>query len=322
MRFLHALFRQAPDLGSLIDPHSLGELGLFKVDFAELREAVRAALVTPQNWLFPGSYKWLREHLRGPHPKSRYSRRRRDPCSAAADHPGCSGEGHGRRTGDHGHRAGAPARLDHRRRPAGESAGAWWPRGGACRAGSARGMTGKYRTAAAFRTALEAHIAAHARRATVLVVRVRKAAMFERLLARLQTVAPDRWLLKDALALDFRFGTRARATNDMDLARIDDVETATAELMAAAAYDAGDNFRFVVQQTNRLDALETAAARQRAATAFRLGAWVSQARGRCWARSRCSTGTSSRRFLPRSRPGGRVLRGTMGQRVATPVHAG
>jgi hypothetical protein len=44
MRFLHTLFRQAPDLGSLIDPHSLSELGLFKVDFAELRAAVRAAL--------------------------------------------------------------------------------------------------------------------------------------------------------------------------------------------------------------------------------------------------------------------------------------
>jgi hypothetical protein len=121
-------------------------------------------------------------------------------------------------------------------------------------------MTGKYRTAAAFRTALEAHLARHSRRATVPIGRVRKAVVFERLLARLQIVVPDRWLLKGALALDFRFGTRARATNDMDLAHADDVETATADLMAAAAYDAGDYFRFVVQRTNRLDVLEDAIA--------------------------------------------------------------
>lgn len=121
-------------------------------------------------------------------------------------------------------------------------------------------MTQKYRTAAGFRMALERHLTEHARLAAVPIVRVRKGVMFERMLARLQIVAPDRWLLKGALALDFRFGTRARATNDMDLAHADDAARATADLIAAAAYDAGDYFRFTVQQTDRLDALEDATA--------------------------------------------------------------
>lgn len=121
-------------------------------------------------------------------------------------------------------------------------------------------MTQKYRTAAGFKMALERHLTEHVRVAVVPMGRVRKAVVFERLLARLQIVAPDRWLLKGALALDFRFGTRARGTNDMDLARADDVESATTDLMAAAAYDTDDYFRFVVQQTDRLTMLENATA--------------------------------------------------------------
>jgi hypothetical protein len=108
--------------------------------------------------------------------------------------------------------------------------------------------------------ALEAHTTERARRGTVPVGRVRKAVVFERLLARLQVVAPDRWLLKGALALDFRFGARARATNDMDLARSDDEESATVDLMAAASYDAGDYFRFIIRRTGRLDVLQEATA--------------------------------------------------------------
>jgi hypothetical protein len=38
----------------------------------------------------------------------------------------------------------------------------------------------------------------------------------------------------------------------MDLARADDVASATADLMAAAAHDLGDYFTFTVQQTDRL----------------------------------------------------------------------
>ncbi|HEY8287286.1 MAG TPA: nucleotidyl transferase AbiEii/AbiGii toxin family protein [Chloroflexota bacterium] len=118
----------------------------------------------------------------------------------------------------------------------------------------------KYRTAPAFKMALDAHLTQQARQAGVPIQRVRKAVLFERLLVRMHIAAPDRWLLKGALALDYRFGARARATNDMDLARADDVASATADLMAAAAHDLGDYFTFTVQQTDRLAALEDAVA--------------------------------------------------------------
>jgi hypothetical protein len=62
----------------------------------------------------------------------------------------------------------------------------------------------KYTTPGAFRTALEQRLLTMAHAADLPVVRLRKLVVFERLLARLLIVAPDRWLLKGALALDLR----------------------------------------------------------------------------------------------------------------------
>jgi hypothetical protein len=62
----------------------------------------------------------------------------------------------------------------------------------------------RYTSAAAFRQALEAHIRHRSQATGLSVVRLRKGVTFDRLLARLLAVAPDRWLLKGALALDFR----------------------------------------------------------------------------------------------------------------------
>src|SRR5690349_20902515 len=118
----------------------------------------------------------------------------------------------------------------------------------------------RYRTANAFRTALEAHLNERARRTGISIQRLRRAVAFERLLARLLIVAPDRWVLKGALALDFRLGARARATRDMDLVRRDDTNSATADLRAAAMYPMDDFFGYIVEQTNRLDELEDATA--------------------------------------------------------------
>jgi len=92
------------------------------------------------------------------------------------------------------------------------------------------------------------------------IVRLRKAVTFDRLLARLLDVAPNRWVLKGALALDFRLGAQARATMDMDLARYDDADTATVDLLAAQARDLGDYFAFSIERTDRLDALREGAA--------------------------------------------------------------
>src|SRR3972149_7499460 len=84
-------------------------------------------------------------------------------------------------------------------------------------------------------------------------------------MARLMTVAPDRWLLKGAVALHFRVGPHYRTTKDLDLGRLDDEPAATADFLAAQALDLGDCFTFVIQRTGQLDeALEGAAVRYHA----------------------------------------------------------
>ena len=74
----------------------------------------------------------------------------------------------------------------------------------------------KYRTAAAFRTALEARLKAE-QRDGVGISRLRKRVVFERLLARLQAVAPGAWVLKGGFALELRLGGSARTTKDVDI---------------------------------------------------------------------------------------------------------
>ena len=80
-------------------------------------------------------------------------------------------------------------------------------------------------------------------------MRLRKQVVFDRLLARLVTAAPGRWVLKGALALDLRLGERGRGTKDMDLERGDNEPAATADLVAAAALDLGDFFMFAVEKS-------------------------------------------------------------------------
>lgn len=97
------------------------------------------------------------------------------------------------------------------------------------------------------------------------IVRLRKLAVFDRLLARLNEAAQGRWVLKGALALDFRLGGRARATKDMDLARHDDLEAATLDFLAVQRLELGDHFVFAIERTRLADPeLEGAAARFRA----------------------------------------------------------
>jgi len=111
-----------------------------------------------------------------------------------------------------------------------------------------------YQTADRFRTALEDRLRRQAREGSLPLTRLRKDVVFDRLLARLLIAAPDRWLLKGGLALDYRLGNRARTTKDMDLGRQDDTAAATADLMAAAL-DLGDYFRYVIEQTDVLSDL-------------------------------------------------------------------
>ena len=122
----------------------------------------------------------------------------------------------------------------------------------------------KYESAQAFRMALEQRLRNNSRSVGTSPVRLRKAVVFDRLLARLMVVAPDRWVLKGALALDFRLGARTRTTKDMDLAREDDEEAATADFIAAQSVDLGDFFVFDIEKTRDLGEATGGAIRYRA----------------------------------------------------------
>ena len=118
----------------------------------------------------------------------------------------------------------------------------------------------RYASAPPFRQALEARLGTASGAGGPSVARLRKEVVFDRLLARLVAVAPDRWILKGALALDYRFGDRARTTRDIDLAVAGDEASATADLLAAQAVDLGDFFSFAIERTGALDRLADDAA--------------------------------------------------------------
>jgi hypothetical protein len=118
----------------------------------------------------------------------------------------------------------------------------------------------RYRTATAFRVALEHRLLAHSRETGLDLARLRKLVAFERLLARLLTAASDRWILKGGLALDFRLGDRARATVDMDLGRHDDEAGASEDFDVASRADLGDYFEFDIVRTALLDEADVAGA--------------------------------------------------------------
>lgn len=117
-----------------------------------------------------------------------------------------------------------------------------------------------YRTAAAFRTALEERLRQRAEQGGTSLARLRKHVAFDRLLGRLVAIAPGRWVLKGALALDLRLPYRSRTTKDMDLGRVDDEEQATEDLLAATALDLGDFFVFRTERVRDLDDVPDGAA--------------------------------------------------------------
>jgi Nucleotidyl transferase AbiEii toxin, Type IV TA system len=118
----------------------------------------------------------------------------------------------------------------------------------------------RYATANAFRTALEQRLLTTARESGITLAQLRKLVAFDRFLARLMAVAPDRWILKGAVALHFRLGARFRGTRDLDLGRWDSELSSTADLLAAQQIDLGDYFRFIIERTTKLDALLEGAA--------------------------------------------------------------
>jgi hypothetical protein len=111
----------------------------------------------------------------------------------------------------------------------------------------------KYGTAAAFRQALDDRLKAQSEQTGLALPRLRKRVAFELFLRRLVVVAPDRWVLKGALALDFRFKATSRPTKDMDLGRADDEDAAIEDFTAAQEIVLDDFFSFAVRRTDDLD---------------------------------------------------------------------
>jgi hypothetical protein len=108
----------------------------------------------------------------------------------------------------------------------------------------------RYATPAAFRVALDQRLKTEAERTGVTTTRLRKRVAFELFLRRLVAVAPDRWVLKGAFALDLRLGVATRPTKDIDLGRDDDVEAAIEDIIAAQQLDLGDYFSFAATRTD------------------------------------------------------------------------
>lgn len=112
----------------------------------------------------------------------------------------------------------------------------------------------RYESAVAFRTALEARLKAE-QSSGVGLSRLRKRVVFERLLARLVTVAPDAWVLKGGFALELRLGSRARSTRDVDLDWLLGDDDVGALLRQAAALELDDYFDFTIERSAAADDL-------------------------------------------------------------------
>lgn len=113
----------------------------------------------------------------------------------------------------------------------------------------------RYRSPAAFRTALEARLKDE-QTTEVGLSRLRKRVVFERLLARLVAVAPDAWVLKGGFALELRLGSSARSTRDVDVDRRLESADAAGLLRDAAVLELDDYFEFSVERASADDDLD------------------------------------------------------------------
>lgn len=104
--------------------------------------------------------------------------------------------------------------------------------------------------------ALEQRLKTEAERTGLGLARLRKRVAFELFLRRLAQVAPDRWVLKGALALDFRLDGASRPTRDIDLGRDDDDEAAIEDIAAAQRLRLDDFFTFTASRTDAFDQVD------------------------------------------------------------------
>jgi predicted nucleotidyltransferase component of viral defense system len=100
----------------------------------------------------------------------------------------------------------------------------------------------KYKTAAAFRRALEERLRQQSLDNGQPLARLRKMVAFDRFLARLAKKQPDAWIVKGGFALQLRLGDRARTTKDIDLSATNrwTREESITHLRATASTDLAD----------------------------------------------------------------------------------
>lgn len=106
----------------------------------------------------------------------------------------------------------------------------------------------KYRTAGAFRQALEEHLRQQSLGKSIALSRLRKMVAFDRLLARLSQSDSEAWLVKGGFALQLRLGEQARTTKDVDISVLKDWTTHEVHkrLRQAASLNLQDWFEFQV----------------------------------------------------------------------------
>lgn len=115
----------------------------------------------------------------------------------------------------------------------------------------------RYRTAAAFRRALDDRLKAQARAEGVLVGNLRRRFLLECYLARIFSLPGDHWVLKGGSGLAVRL-PGARHTKDLDLCHLHDQADADAcihALRAAGRQDERDPFVFTVTNHARMTGL-------------------------------------------------------------------
>lgn len=118
----------------------------------------------------------------------------------------------------------------------------------------------KYASPAAFRAALDQRLKAEAHQTGFSITRLRKRVAFELFLRRLVVVAPGRWVLKGAFALDLRLDLATRPTKDIDLGRDDSADAAIEDIVAAQTAHLDDFFSFTATRTDAFEATDEFAA--------------------------------------------------------------
>lgn len=106
----------------------------------------------------------------------------------------------------------------------------------------------KYKTAGAFRQALEERLRDQNLETRMPLMRLRKMTAFDRFLARLSKQDPETWIVKGGYALQLRLGDVARTTRDIDAAPPPGLadEKLKERLRKAASTNLGDWFEFEI----------------------------------------------------------------------------